>query len=104
MGALAGMAAGIAVVASRAGGVPELIKQEMTGLVCEPARPETSRAAVRRLLADPALRFRLGAAARQDALNRFYPKVIAKQHLAIYRTLQGSSRKAGSGLPQPIAS
>jgi glycosyltransferase involved in cell wall biosynthesis len=104
MAVLEAMAAGVPVTASRVGGVPELINDGVTGLLCDPERPETFREAVRRLLTDPALRLRLRAAGRQSARNRFYPKVIAKQHLAIYRTLAGSSRKAGSVLPQPLAS
>jgi glycosyltransferase involved in cell wall biosynthesis len=101
---LEAMAAGVPVVASRAGGVPELIDDEVTGLLCEPERPETFCDAVRRVLTDQALRLRLSVAGRQSALNRFYPKVIAKQHLAIYRTLLESSRKGVSVLPQPLAS
>lgn len=104
MAVLEAMAAGIPVVASRVGGVPELIDNGATGLLCDPERPETFREAVRRLLTDPALRLQLSAAGRQSARNRFYPKVIAKQHLAIYRTLAGPSRKAVSVLPQPLAS
>jgi glycosyltransferase involved in cell wall biosynthesis len=101
---LEAMAAGVPVVASRVGGIPELIDNELTGLFCEPQRPETIREAVRRVLADPALRLRLSVAGKQSALDRFCPKVIAKQHLAIYRTLLGSSRKAVSVLRQPLAS
>lgn len=104
MAVLEAMAAGLPVVASRVGGVPELIDDEVSGLLCQPERPETFCEAVRRVLADPALRLRLSAAGRQRALERFHPKVIAGQHLAIYRSLLGSSRKAVPILPRPLAS
>ena len=101
---LEAMAAGVPVAASRVGGVPELIDDGITGLLCEPERPETFREAVERVLADPALRVRLGVSGRQSALKRFHPKVIAERHLAVYRRLSGSPRKSPSVLPQPLAS
>ena len=101
---LEAMAAGIPVVASRVGGVPDLIENEVTGLFCDPQRPDTMREAVCRVLMEPALRLRLGGAGRQSALDRFHPRVIAEKHVAIYRSLLEPSRKAVSAVPQPLAS
>jgi glycosyltransferase involved in cell wall biosynthesis len=82
---LEAMAAGVPVLASKIGGVPDLIESEKTGLFCDPDRPESFRDGVARLLADRALTQQLAAAAKAEALRRFHPLVIARQHLEIYR-------------------
>jgi glycosyltransferase involved in cell wall biosynthesis/polysaccharide pyruvyl transferase WcaK-like protein len=65
---LEAMASGAAVVVTRVGGLPELVTDGLDGLVCE-ASPESLAAAIRRLVRDPGLRARLGAAARSTALR-----------------------------------
>jgi len=81
---LESMAAGVPVLASCVGGVPELIEPEKTGLFCDPQRPETFATGVARLLDDRDLAGRLVAAAKLEALHRFHPQVIARRHLEIY--------------------
>lgn len=66
---LEAMASGCAVVVTDVGGLPELVDDGVTGLVCRPT-PASLGAAVRRLVRDPALRQRLGAAARAAAERR----------------------------------
>lgn len=66
-----GMAAGTAVIASRVGGIPELIQDGEDGLLVPAGDPEALTAALRRLLDDPALRTRLGRRAREVAHARF---------------------------------
>jgi glycosyltransferase involved in cell wall biosynthesis len=61
------MAYGRAVVASDVGGLSEAIADGVTGLLVPPRDVVALRAALSRLLADPALRERLGAAARAKA-------------------------------------
>ena len=61
------MAHGRAVVATAVGGLPDAIKHEETGLLVPPREPTALRAAIERLLDDPDLRARLGAAARAHA-------------------------------------
>jgi glycosyltransferase involved in cell wall biosynthesis len=58
------MAAGCAVVASRIGQLDGLIEHEVSGLLCSPGDPLELAGALRRLRCDPALRHRLGQAAR----------------------------------------
>ena len=86
---LEAMAAGVPVLASKVGGVPDLIESEKTGLFCDPARPESFREGVVRLLADRELSRRLAEAARAEALRRFHPQVIARRHLEIYQEALG---------------
>ena len=82
---LEAMAAGVPVLASSIGGVPDLIKSEKTGLFCDPDRPESFSEGVARLLADREFSRQLATEAKIEALCRFHPHVIARQHLEIYR-------------------
>jgi glycosyltransferase involved in cell wall biosynthesis len=86
---LEAMAAGLPVLASNVGGVPDLIQPEKDGLFCDPQKPESFVAGVSRLLDDPILRARLAAAAKVEARARFHPEVIARRHLEIYREVLG---------------
>lgn len=73
------MAAGLPVVASAVGGIPEAVVDEMTGLLVAPNRPETLAAALGRILGDSSLRRRMSAAARDRALKLFSWRAIADQ-------------------------
>lgn len=82
---LEAMAAGVPVLASSVGGVPDLVESGKTGLFCDPARPESFREGVEKLLADCQWAQQLAIAAKAEALRRFHPEVIARKHLEIYR-------------------
>ncbi|MBI3030239.1 MAG: glycosyltransferase family 4 protein [Candidatus Rokubacteria bacterium] len=68
---LEAMAMGKAVVATDAGGVPEIVRHGETGLLVPPADPEAMAAAVVSLLQDRALASRLGAAGRRRVESEF---------------------------------
>jgi colanic acid/amylovoran biosynthesis glycosyltransferase len=61
------MAWGRPVVASAVGGLTDAVEDDVTGLLVPPGDVEALRAALERLLGDPELRARLGAAAREHA-------------------------------------
>ena len=82
---LEAMAAGVPVLASKVGGVPDLIESEKTGLFCDPDHPESFSAGVENILADQEFAQQLATAAKAEALRRFHPRVIARQHVEIYR-------------------
>jgi len=84
-------ATGIPVVVSDVGGLPEVVERDGTGLVVE-ARNEVQIAdALERLVLDPDLRFRMGAAGR-DRVQRLYEwKANVDQMLSIYREVTGSN-------------
>jgi len=82
---LEAMAAGVPVLASKIGGVPDLIESEKTGIFCDPDQPESFREGVAVLLADREFSRQLAVAAKMDARRRFHPQVVARQHLEIYR-------------------
>jgi glycogen synthase len=98
---LEAMACETPVVASAVGGIPEIVVPNETGLLVdvdptegdsvEPADPEgfARRLAdgVNALMADPARRDRMGAAARQRVEEHFSWRAIAEQTLAFYETL-----------------
>jgi len=86
---LEGMAAGVPVIASNVGGVPDLITPGVTGLFCDPEKPETFRTAVTRLLDDKPYAAQLARAAREHALATFHPQAVARRHLEIYREMLG---------------
>ena len=65
------MAAGVPVVATAVGGIPELIDPGVTGVLVEPGKPNELASALRRLLDDPAARARMGEAGRRIAHDRF---------------------------------
>src|SRR5207253_6815553 len=65
------MAHGRPVVASAVGGLLDLVVDGETGLLVPPRDPPALRAALDRLLDDPLLRARLGAAGRERIRERF---------------------------------
>jgi glycosyltransferase involved in cell wall biosynthesis len=89
---LEAMAAGVPVLASRIGGVPDLIESDQTGIFGDPKQPESFRIGVARLLADQKFAQQLAAKAKAEALRRFHPRVIARQHVELYRQALGSNR------------
>jgi glycosyltransferase involved in cell wall biosynthesis len=62
---LEAQATGTPTVATRVGGVPEIVDDGRTGLLCPPGRPADLAAAIDRLAADETERERLGAAGRR---------------------------------------
>jgi glycosyltransferase involved in cell wall biosynthesis len=93
---LEAMAAGLPVVGSSVGGVPELVVDGETGLLVEPGNPQELSAAIDRLLADPELRRRLGDAGRERAQLRFGLDPFRRAHVELY-----SRELARRGLPVP---
>jgi glycosyltransferase involved in cell wall biosynthesis len=85
MAVLEAMASRVPVMASKVGGVPDLINGTTTGLFCYPNETESFRSGVTRLLKDPSLAEFLREAAYKEAMERFHPKVVAQRHLEIYR-------------------
>ena len=86
---LEAMAAGVPVLASAVGGVPDLVAHEVNGLLCKPEQPETFRTATTRFLDDRAFANHIAATAGAQARQRFHPQVIAQKHLEIYRDVLG---------------
>ena len=75
---LEAMAAGVACVATDAGGATELLRHEREGLVVPPRSPATLAEAIDRLIGDPSLRARLGASAAIRAMSFDIRKSIGR--------------------------
>ena len=82
-------AAGVPVVACAAGGVPEVVENGVTGALVPVGDAAALRAAVGRLLAAPAERTRLGAAARVRAERRFGVAGMVAAHVSLYERVLG---------------
>ncbi|HXN16308.1 MAG TPA: glycosyltransferase family 4 protein [Usitatibacter sp.] len=95
---LEAMAAGVAVVASRVGGVPDLIAHGVNGLLVEPGDRAALERALRALLANPELAARLGRAARATIANRFRAELALEPLEALYTRLGVGPRRAASRL------
>lgn len=85
-------ASGLPVVAFRDGGVPEIVADGATGLLVAPGDLDALAAAVDRLLADPELGRRLGAAGRERARRLFDPAAQTRAVEAVYAELLGPRR------------
>ena len=86
------MITGNALVASRVGGIPELVKEGVTGLLVPKADPDALSDALGRLLADPALRTRLGEVAMVEAKHRFSSRRMVTEMLALVDEVTGFQR------------
>jgi glycosyltransferase involved in cell wall biosynthesis len=65
------MSCGLPVVASRLSGIPELVEDGVSGLLVTPGDSDAIAASLRRLVDDPALRTRIGEAARARVVRDF---------------------------------
>jgi N-acetyl-alpha-D-glucosaminyl L-malate synthase BshA len=84
LAALEALASGVPVVASRVGGVPEVVLDGATGFLHAVGDVEAMAASALRLCADVDLRARLGGAARARALASFRVAPAVDRYEAIY--------------------
>jgi glycosyltransferase involved in cell wall biosynthesis len=90
------MSAGVPVVASRVGGLPEAVVDGSTGLLVAPGDAGELAAAIDRLMSDGALRQRLGAAGR-ERVPQFTAPAVVPRFEAAYIQAQGHRRAALAG-------
>ncbi|ATE62293.1 glycosyltransferase [Thauera sinica] len=86
-------AARVPIIASRAGGMPEAVRDGVNGLLVEPGDMRQLAGAMDRLLGDPALRARMGEAGRTLVLGEFSVDAMCDGNLAIYRKVLAERRK-----------
>lgn len=79
------MAMGVPVAATRVSAIPELVQNEATGLLVPPGCPHALADAMKRLLADEALRNRIIPAARKRVLADFDNRTHIRRLAAIFR-------------------
>jgi len=84
---LEAMACSTAVVASRVGGIPEVVADGETGLLVPPDDPASLADAINLLLRDPGRAAALGRAGRKRAVAEFSWAAVAAQTAALYAEL-----------------
>jgi glycosyltransferase involved in cell wall biosynthesis len=90
------MACAKPVIGTRAGGIPEAVRDEDTGLLVPPHDEAALAAAIVRLLKDPALAARLGASGRQRAAEYFSVERMVSETVNVYEI--SLKTRAGSAL------
>ncbi|MBV8201929.1 MAG: glycosyltransferase [Acidobacteria bacterium] len=103
MALLEAMAAGRCIVASDLPGIVEAVRHDSEALIVRPAAPAELAAALLRAAADPALRARLGHAARQRFLAGYTSPRMVASYEAIYREAWRRSQRYGPHAVVPAA-
>ncbi len=90
---LEAMALALPVVATRVGGVPEVVADGETGILVEPDDPQALADAIAALAADPARRVALGSAGARRAAERFDAAELARRTVCLYESLLAAARR-----------
>jgi len=90
------MSYGIPAIASRVGGIPDIIEDGVSGLLVPPADPQALANAIERVAGDPALAKRLADAGRARLRTHFSWDVITQEWDAVYRTVSAGLPSASS--------
>jgi len=86
---LEALACALPVIASNVGGIPSIIKHNVSGLLVPPADSMALAGAIMRLMEDRSLVMRMGAKGRQEVEERFNLKVMADNIEAVYKQVAG---------------
>ena len=84
---LEAMALGLPVVATKVGGLPELVQSGETGWLAPPGNAPALAAALSQLLSDPETRRRFGEAARERAVQEFSLSAMVRRHEEVFEKL-----------------
>jgi L-malate glycosyltransferase len=79
-------------VATRVGGIPEVVQDNMTGILVSFGDSDTLARSVEKLIQDATLRATLGLAAQVRAREKFSVNAIVPQYEALYRRVCGTSQ------------
>ena len=91
------MACSRAIVATRAGGIPEIVDDGRTGVLVEPRDHAAMARAILRLLKDPDLRRRMGDAGLARVREQFTVDRMVAETAAVYERVAGTRRAADIG-------
>lgn len=86
-------AMGVPLVATRVGGIPEIIEDGRTGLLVPPGDPQALALAIGRLLDDPDLAARFGQRAGEVAARDFHPDQIARRTMEYHQLIVDRHRR-----------
>ncbi len=91
-------AAGLPVVATAVGGVPDVVEDGVTGILCQPGDVGAITNGVARLIGDTALRKRLGAAAQERVASKFSIEACSRRLVEVYEAVSGRKRHCHNAL------
>ncbi len=77
------------IIATNVGGIPDLVHNEVNGLLIPPIDPKAIQAAVIKLYKDKGLRESLCRGAR-ESIAAYFPEVIARQYVQVYESIAQS--------------
>ncbi len=86
MGILEAMSAGVPIIATPVGGIPDVLKSEENALLVDAGDTANLRIQLTRLLTQPELRSYLAANAKRDS-EKYHPDRICAQWVELYREL-----------------
>jgi len=84
LAALEAMACEVPVVASRVGGLPEVVTDGETGFLSEVGNVDKMGEDAGRLLSDPELRRKMGKSARESAISRYRTDIVIPKYIEFY--------------------
>ena len=97
MALLEAMEAGLPVVASSVGGIPEVVRDGWNGVLVPPESPPALSAAITGLLEDPSRARRLGRRARRTIVEGFSIEHHATRLVELYDRLAARTARPGDG-------
>lgn len=95
---LEAMGAGLPVVSTAVGGVPEAVVDGLNGILVPPRQPKALAQAIVRFLVDPDMGRTMGIAGRERAEELFDAKVMAEKTVNVYRRLVARKRRHSAPL------
>ena len=93
------MASGLPVVASRIGGIPDLVRDGRTGFLAEVENPKSFADSMEQMLNNRSLLAKMGETAHRVALAEYGRELYARRHVMLYEHL-----RAHRSPPLPAAS
>ena len=94
LAALEAMACEVPVIASRVGGIPEVVTDGETGFLSEVGDVEKMAGDAARLLSDTTLRREMGKRARESAVSRYRTDIVIPQYIEFYERVLRKTGKA----------
>jgi glycosyltransferase involved in cell wall biosynthesis len=75
------------VIGSNAGGIPEVVRDGVSGFLIDPDAPQALAKAIVRLIKDPGLRQKMGANGRRSVEEHFNRALMAENTIKLYESL-----------------
>ncbi|SCY64682.1 Glycosyl transferases group 1 [Alkaliphilus peptidifermentans DSM 18978] len=76
------------VIATKTGGIPEIIDDNRTGILCENERPDLLASAIKSLLDNPLLSKQISESGYEEFKNRFSADIFINKHIELYSKIK----------------